>query len=70
MLDNDLQVPSLISFFQWIVLADPQLGFFSLHLLRPRMLQPAATLPVHAGHFRGLLGAMEVFEVPVLGKTR
>ena len=28
------------------------------------MLQPAATLSVHAGQFQGLLGAMEVFELP------
>ena len=64
MLDNDLQVPSLISFFSVDCFSRSTARGFSLHLLRPRMLQPAATLPVHAGHFRGLLGAMEVFEMP------
>ena len=51
-LDHDIQVPSLISFFQQIVLADPQLEGFSPHELRQHMLLPAATLPGDAGFLR------------------
>ena len=70
MLDNDLQVPSLVSFLQQIASKDPQQEGFSFRGLRPHMLPPAATLHVHAGQFQGLLGTMEAFAAPaVLGKT-
>ena len=64
MLDNDLQVPSLISDLQQIASKDPQQEGFSFHGLRPHMLPPATTLHVHAGQFQGLLGAMEAFAAP------
>ncbi|KAL5457226.1 hypothetical protein EMCRGX_G034471 [Ephydatia muelleri] len=44
---------------QQIASKDPQQEGFPLHELRPHMLLPAATLPVNAELFQGLLGAME-----------
>ena len=55
MLYNGLQVPSLISFLQQIASKDPQQEGLPLHELRPHMLLPAATLPVNAEQFQGLL---------------
>ena len=63
MLDNDLQVPSLISFLQQIASKYPQQRF-SFCELRAHLLLPTATLHVNAGQFEGLLGAMEAFAVP------
>ena len=57
-------MPLLISFLQQIASKDPQQEGFPLHEQRPHMLLPAATLPVNAEQFKGLLGAREAFAVP------
>ncbi|KAL5489425.1 hypothetical protein EMCRGX_G018516 [Ephydatia muelleri] len=46
-------------FLQQIASKNPQQEGFPLHELRSHMLLPAATLPVNAEQFQGLLGAME-----------